>query len=402
MWEKSATKMVSDMRHDKELHAQGQHVDRTTIFGTKFPAQSQVMGRSSLQKATLRACKRTLKEAKVEFEAEELEHDYSTSVKPVVIRHKGPSMKVAPRFDAAKLAIAKAHVSQKIAAANRSVKTISKATVAKSIDKSASGPINKSTALDGKSPASVAKPTPSSPSGSGTKRGSLGTPCSAAKRQHATPPPVESKAHILIWCSPEGDVVLPATGKVGQHTWVKVGSMSGATHLVIHGLHFLEQSSSGTAALHCKLYGKALLSNNWLVDQSCTEFRNYTNFHCKKGKRQLKFRLYISEACKDKHAKMYSMLLDFEQETTRLVGAKGKKQIYSVSVHGGGAPDVMHAIKSCKHAQDLKPIRWLMVYSEIKDCTLALSSVLSKPPSQIACHISTMTKWVDELGRVAA
>ena len=121
MWEKSAQNMVKDMHHDKQAKLEGLAVARgKTIFGTEYPDQSRVLPRTAYQKATIKACKVACKQAREEFVAEERDLGYSRSVRPVVINHRLKVPKVVPRFAAAKLAVAKALVSQKLASANRS------------------------------------------------------------------------------------------------------------------------------------------------------------------------------------------------------------------------------------------------------------------------------------------
>ena len=135
------------------------------------------------------------------------------------------------------------------------------------------------------------------------------------------------------------------------------------------------------------------LENPVVVNQ----VRDSTQPKHKKGQRQMKFKLFMSPASKDKHHKMYDELVNYAK-SCEMPSTRAK--LYHLTVQDGTAADVMQSIKQCKSAHDLKPLRWLVCKAEVKDCTLALSVALGRSPAEISKHVKTTIQFVDELGRV--
>ena len=411
MWVKSAKSMVESMRTDTHCRSVGIPVaERKTIFGTDVPDPARTAPQSALQKATLKAIRKRAAESLADFKKDESEIDYSRSVRPVRADFRRKRLPAsAPKFKAATEAIAKALVSQKVASANRTIPRgpakASAAFAAKSgcshgsASKSPSGsaaapgPARASAAFAAKSGCSPAPQGPARASAASGKRQptSFAPACPAAKRARCT-------EHAAVWCTPAARVTstMPWFVEKGS-SWSLVDTITEASVVVIAAEHWPEESTSGTAALHCKLYGKQLVSDRFIGNPHvCGQFLNFSNGFVKKGERQQKYRLFISDAAKDKHQTMYRDLL-----TCAAAPASPKhRTYYAISVQCGGAGDVMQAIKRCQSAADVRPIKWLVCKSEVKDCTLALSAALRMPPSEMTKRVLTMSQFVQEIGRV--
>ena len=171
--------------------------------------------------------------------------------------------------------------------------------------------------------------------------------------------------------------------------------MADATHLVVSRAAWLEEASSGVSALHCKLYGKTIISEMCIANPVvCRHFKKFSDQKERKYQRQTTYTLFVSEACKDKHHNAYAELQKFAEQ------GSDATRIYNIVVKDGGASDILQALKACRSAVELKSLRWLVSKAEVKDCTVALATAIVKAPKLMTAHVRTMSQFIDELGCV--
>ena len=373
-WVKSAKSMVQDMRTHQHCAEVGMPIpERLTIFGTPFPEKGRMPAKSALQKATLKAIGARVAEAKCDFETDEKNIDYSRSVKAIRADFRRKRLPAsAPKFRAAQAALVKVLVSQKLASANRTLPSKNGRQGCRMF--LASTPTKAS--------------VPSTPSGSTL-------PMTRPRGDSRS----GTQSVTTVWCAPSASVKSSMQWFVNlgpSSSWSLVDNIADAQVVIISASHWPEESANGVAALHCKVYGKLLVSDHHICrPQIVNHVRNFTTAFSKKGERQVKYRLFISAAAKDKHHKMHAEL---EAYVAKTAGAS-TRSLYSISVRDGGAADVLAAIKRCQSVFDVKPIRWLVCKSEVRDCTMAISAALGKPPAAIAAHVHTMTQFVEQIGR---
>ena len=187
--------------------------------------------------------------------------------------------------------------------------------------------------------------------------------------------------------------------------WSVTDVIDSATHIVIKDQGRAESISASWVSLHAKLWGKAIVATSYLRNpEASSAIRSFaqTTQSVRKLSRQHKYKLFVSEAARDKHHKMHSELVAYS-DSVRLgshKASKGMTFLYSLEVRDGGASDLIAAIRECKSALDLKPIRWLVCKSERVDCLIALAGALARPPKDVDKFVCTMTQFVGSFGRI--
>ena len=403
-WRESVDHLVDKYRQRKAAEADGTAVGpRRTIFGTEV--KHEHLPRSAAQKLQMRRLRKHAADAKVLFEKEESELGISRSVKPFRTTNKAKlNRNAVPRLGVPAKLVMAAKASAKTAVIDRMNKDEKKAhdkgerVHFKDADVKKADWVKKVRIVDSVKVSEVNK----MPEWAGLPR----TTVKIASVPKSVPAASARGGHIpgmnatywtdfkhKVWALNDVTSQALATVALGD-TWLRGTDKTDATMFVVEGQWKKVVDGSPTSFL-CRTLGRAIAHIDFIRDSS-SDMKPVHFLPLSNGCRVSTFRVFISDACRDKH-KTFESELRWLADLPKVkphIPSRYKFEIIS----GDDAGALLNQLKGCTTTNQVNSYRWLVTKDEVDSATIAVAGTISLPPANVKC-VMTVSSFIASLGK---
>ena len=180
------------------------------------------------------------------------------------------------------------------------------------------------------------------------------------------------------------------------HSKFKIASTKADSTMIVVNGNFSKQMSFGPSALISRCLGKAMVHVEWLKNPNYAHKPVFFHPLSKTG-RCTTMKLFISNACGDKHKQMTQELQWLMVNHSSFVTARHK---FELVIGDDAASSFLSCLKSCNTLQGTRAFKWLVTKDELSAAVNATAAVLSVPPNSIK-HVMTWSTLVGGIGQAS-